>query len=169
MGWREASEGTLEEANVAADELKEEGLDGEDFKVTEAVAERGTNREELQLEWDDEDECHQEDDEPMKADPTTRNSFEIVSQSATSDRPTADLNPNPTASFDIDTERADQAFVHDAGPLYKRSTLSVDSVDEQQRHSASAPVFPSGQPAASEELARFIAQQQQRRDQDARA
>ncbi len=155
---------------ASEESLKEEGLDGEDFKATEeALAEHGTIREELQPEWDDEDECHQENDELMKPDPTTRNAFATVSQLATFDRRTADLDPNPTTSFDIDTERSDQALVHDAGPLYKRSTLSVDSVDEQQRHSASATVFQSGQPASSEELARFIAQQQQRRDQDARA
>jgi ATP-dependent RNA helicase SUPV3L1/SUV3 len=120
---REASEETLKEAKVAADELhEEEGFEDEDFKETEETLTDGrTFREESQHEWGDEDECELDE---MEANLITRNTLETVPPqngvtlgSATFDSPAEDLKP-----FDIGTQRSDQAFVHDAEPLYYRST-----------------------------------------------
>jgi ATP-dependent RNA helicase SUPV3L1/SUV3 len=170
----------LAEAESAADELEldEELEDEEPQDVEDILRDDKSFAEEPSPEWDDEeeypddedgDEGDEEEEEPdmvTRELPDDSSTTKGVNGSASSpemdgtESKSDDLSP-----FDSDLDQPESKFVHDGGPLYNNEITPSRPDDESSTPSHSETAFPSGRPNSPEELARLMAQEQQRREQ----
>lgn len=173
----------LEEAKAAADELDhDDELDEEEpDEVVEILRDEKTLAEEPEPQWDDEEEYPEEDEggeedeeDDDESDLITKDSSDSGAEGGSkSPREHSKRTSSDEPPFDSDVDTAERKVVHDAGPLYQNVYRAAKFDDKQPPHPSaperkSTPAQPFTSRPSPEDLARIVAQEQQRDDQDIR-